>query len=95
MERVIFEVDAFIVDANGVFNRLANYPKRFDSKTYNYDTENTLKRAKAEYFTTLGTMYGNQAGRQVQTAMLYNIYGAVLLSENVGYLPVIEEEAVE
>lgn len=34
MARQIFIVSAFIVDANGTFNFLQDYPKKFDSRNY-------------------------------------------------------------
>lgn len=90
MARVIHEVDFTIVDANGTFNHASNYPKKFDSNSYDSDIEGTMKRAKAEYFTTLGGAYGNQANRQIQTVTLRNVYGEVLLRESIGSFPVDE-----
>ena len=96
MARTILEVDATIVDANGSFNHITNYPKRFDSNSYEGDLEGTMKRAKAEYHHTLGDMYGNQAGRQIQTAVLRNVRGDVILRESIGSFPVdVPEEPVE
>ena len=84
MARTILEVDAKIVDANGVFNHLNGYPKKFDSKSYQDDLEGTMKRAKSEYFSTLSAMYGNQAGRQIQAVSITNAYGHVILCESIG-----------
>ena len=92
MARTILEVDAVVVDANGTFNRMSGYPKRFDSNNYSGDLEGTMKRAKAEYHHTLGDMYGNQAGRQVQSARLTDVYGTTYLRESIGVLPGNEPE---
>ena len=93
MARTILEVDAVVVDSNGTFNRMTGYPKRFDSNTYDGDLAGTMKRAKAEYYNTLGSMYGNQANRQIQTARLTNIRGDTVLCESIGNFPVdIPEE---
>jgi hypothetical protein len=96
MARTILEVDATIVDANGAFNHITNYPKRFDSNSYEGDLEGTMKRAKAEYHSTLSSMYGNQAGRQIQTVVLRNVRGDVILRECIGNFPAdAPEEPVE
>ena len=85
--RNIFEVDAIVVDANGTFNHMSGYPKRFDSNSYSEDIEGTMKRAKAEYYNTLGSMYGNQSNRQIQTVMLTTVKGKVILSDSIGDFP--------
>ncbi len=92
MGRTILEVDATIVDSTGAFNHITNYPKRFDSNTYDGDLEGTMKRAKAEYYNTLGAMYANQANRQIQTARLSNVKGELILRESIGGFVEAEEE---
>ena len=92
MARTILEVDFTIVDANGTFNHASNYPKKFDSNSYEGDLEGTMKRAKAEYFNTLGGAYGNQANRQIQTVKLSNVKGEIILRESIGSFPVEEPE---
>ena len=87
MARTILEVDATVVDANGAFTHVTNYPKKFDSNSYSEDLEGTMKRAKAEYFNVLGGMYGNQAGRQIQTVVLRNVRGETILRESIGSFP--------
>ena len=84
MGRTILEVDAMVVDATGAFNHITNYPKRFDSNSYSGDLEGTMKRAKAEYYSTLSVMYSNQAGRQIQTVRLTNVKGEIILRESIG-----------
>ena len=91
MARTILEVDFTIVDANGTFNHASNYPKKFDSNSYEGDLEGTMKRAKAEYFNTLGSAYGNQANRQIQTVSLRNVKGESILNESIGGFPIEPE----
>ena len=95
MARTILEVDFTIVDANGSFTHAQNYPKKFDSNNYDGDLEGTMKRAKAEYFTTLGGAYGNQANRQIQTVLLTNVYGATILRESIGSFAIESEPEEE
>lgn len=95
MGRTILEVDATVVDSNGNFTHMTNYPKKFDSNTYSGDLEGTMKRAKAEYYNTLGNMYGNQANRQIQTVTLSNVKGDLLLHESIGSFSAEEAEPEE
>lgn len=95
MARTILEVDAIVVDSNGNCNHLSNYPKKFDSNSYSQDIEGTMKRAKAEYYSTLGSMYGNQANRQIQTVTLTTIKGRQILAESIGDFHVPEEPETE
>ena len=95
MARTFLEVDFTIVDATGAFNHVYGYPKRFDSNSYSNDLEGTMKRAKAEYFSTLSSAYGNQANRQIQTVRLSNVKGELILRESIGDFPFViptEEE---
>ena len=94
MGRTILKVDAFVVDANGTFNNISTYPRRFDSNSYDGDLAGTMKRAKADYYNVLGSMYANQAGRQIQTVILSNVHGDVILRESIGDF-IIEEPVVE
>ncbi len=83
MDRVIFEVDAWIVDANGTFNRIQDFPKRFDSRSSG-DPAGTERRAKAEFHNQLGLMYANQAGRQIQTVVMRDVRGVTQELECIG-----------
>lgn len=96
MDRQIFEVYAKVVDANGNYNTLSGYPKVFDSRNYDNDIIKAYNRAKAEYYSTLGTMYLRD-DRILQTAILFRSDGMVLLSECKGDLnpPEVEEEEEE
>ena len=92
MERQIYEVYAKIVDANGAYNTLSGYPKAFDSRSYNDDTDKALRRAEAEFHNTLGAMYARD-DRQVQTVILMNCEGNIIENKCIGSLnPIIVEE---
>ena len=69
VERNIYEVYAKVVDANGNYNTLSGYPKAFDSKNYDNDSQKAHDRAYGEYHATLGAMYPRD-DRQLQIAML-------------------------
>ena len=69
MERIIFEVYAKIVDANGSYNTLSGYPKVFDSKNYGNDIEKTRQRAYGEWHNALSEM-AKIDSRQIQFAMI-------------------------
>lgn len=72
MERAIFEVTAKIVDANGTYNTLADYPKVFDSNHYDNDIEKTRQRAYGEWHNALSTM-AKVDSRKVQFAMIIDV----------------------
>ena len=92
MAREIFEVYAKIVDANGSYNTLTGYPKVFDSKNYNDDTQKAYNRAYGEYHECLGAMY-KRDDRQIQIAMILNgTTGAQLAVTCIGNLNPTESE---
>ena len=70
--RKIYLVYACIVDANGTFNSLDGYPKKFDSKSYDGDTEKARQRAYGDYHDVLGAMCKVDS-RQVQEAMIIDV----------------------
>lgn len=72
MTREIYKVYAEIVDANGTQNPLKDYPKNFDSKTYNNDTEKARQRAYGEWHDALGAMY-KRDDRQLQVAYIVRL----------------------
>ena len=93
MLREIFEVTGKVVDANGTFNTLSNYPKTFDSKLYDNDIDKARQRAFGEYHEVLGAMC-KRDDRQLQLAMIIRISdGIVLAKEVVGRLAEVEAEA--
>ena len=83
MERKIYEVYAKVVDANGNYSTLDGYPKAFDSRNYENDTEKTLKRAKSEFAACESTMYKNDT-RQLQTVILMGADGFILKCTTIG-----------
>ena len=90
MQRQIFIVAAYIVDANGTFNALSGYPKTFDSRNYGNDIDKTLLRAQGEYHDTLGA-FCKRDDRQLQTVMLMSADGFVLNHESIGRIADIAE----
>ena len=77
MARQIFIVDAHIVDANGTFNYISGYPKRFDSRGYDDDVDKAQKRAEGDFSEAWGAMCKNDT-RQVQTVTLMTADGQLL-----------------
>ena len=77
MKRVIYEVYAKVVDANGAYNTLSGYPKVFKSDSYDNDCEKTLRRAEGEFSDTWGTMC-KRDDRQLQTVILMAADGFVI-----------------
>ena len=83
MVRNIYEVYATIVDANGAFNTLTGYPKRFDSRNYDGSTDKALKRARGEFYETIGAMC-KRDDRQLQTVVLMQANGQVIERQSIG-----------
>lgn len=96
MERQIFEVYAKVVDANGNYNTMTNYPKTFDSRNspYNGDIEACLTRAKAEYYDTLGAAL-KVGTRQLQTVILMTADGRQIMRESYGAIAPIPDPELE
>ena len=93
MQRNIYTVSAWIVDANGTKNNLTGYPQDFDSKNYNGDADKALRRAEGEMSTVWGAMC-KRDDRLIQTVTLTNVYGAQLDCKRVGMFPDEPEEVV-
>lgn len=85
MQRQIFLVQAFIVDANGTFNVLSGYPKTFDSKNYDNDIDKAKKRATGDFFECYGAMC-KRDDRQVQTVILTTVDGFIIDTKTTGRL---------
>lgn len=83
MARQIFIVDAHIVDANGTFNYLDGYPKRFDSKNYQDDIDKAKRRAEGDFSDRWGDMC-KQDTRLIQTVVLSTVDGFQLDRKSVG-----------
>ena len=83
MARQIFIVSASVVDANGTFNFLEGYPKKFDSNSYQGDINKTQRRAEGDMSETWGAMYKVDT-RQIQTVSLATVDGFVLETKTMG-----------
>ena len=97
IQRDIFVVNAYIVDANGTFNSLSGYPKAFDSKHYDNDVDKALMRANSDFHEVLGAMYKADT-RQVQVAEIMQMSNGMIIGlQKIGTLadlpnPESEEE---
>ena len=94
MARQIFIVDAHIVDANGTFNFLDGYPKRFDSNSYQGDIGKTQRRAEGDLSDVWGAMCKVDT-RQIQTVTLSTVDGFQLEVKTSGSFPEPEPEPEE
>ena len=81
--RQIFIVDAHIVDANGTFNYLEGYPKRFDSRSYQGDVDKAQRRAEGDMSEAWGAMCKIDT-RQIQTVTLTTVDGFQLDRKTMG-----------
>lgn len=86
MTRQIFVVNAQIVDANGAFHVLDNYPKTFDSRNYDNDIDKAQRRAEGEFSDTWGAMC-KRDDRLIQTALMYTADGFVIDKKTFGTFP--------
>ena len=84
--RQIFIVDAHIVDANGTFNYLEGYPKRFDSRNYQGDIDKAQRRAEGDMSEAWGAMCKIDT-RQIQTVTLTTADGFQLDRKTMGAFP--------
>ena len=82
VKREIYLVQASIVDANGTYSALSGYPKLFDSKNYDNDTEKALNRARAEYHEVVGAFY-KRDDRQSQYASILNVNSGLQIEATV------------
>lgn len=89
MKRQIFLVDAHIVDANGTFNYLDGYPKRFDSKSYDGDIDKAQRRAIGDASEVFGAMC-KQDTRQLQAVIVSTADGFVVDKRVIGQLADVE-----
>ena len=81
--RNIFLVDAMIVDANGTFNHLDGYPKKFDSKSYGDDVDKTRRRAEGDFCEVWGAMCKVDT-RMIQTVTLSTVDGFLIDHKTTG-----------
>lgn len=91
MQREIYEVTAKVVDANGTYNTLTNYPKTFDSRSYNNDLDKTYKRAEGEWHSAMSAM-STRDDRLLQVAYVTRMSdGVQVLTGRYGDMPEVEE----
>ena len=83
--RRIFTIIAFIVDANGTYNILDGYPKKFDSKNYGDDEHKAYLRAMSDLHETFGDMCKVDT-RKVQTVVMLDESGSVVECFTIGSL---------
>lgn len=83
MARQIFIVDAHIVDANGTFNYISGYPKRFDSNSYDGDIDKAQKRAEGDMSEQWGA-FCKRDDRQMQTVTLMTADGFMIDHKSMG-----------
>ena len=86
MVRNIFSVDAFVIDANGVYHGQDGYPKNFDSKNYGDDVDKALKRADGDA-STVWASFCSQDTRMIQTVTLSDISGNLIYKKSMGQFP--------
>lgn len=85
MQRQIFIVNAYVVDANGTFSNLPNYPKTFDSKNYDNDIDKARRRAIGDASETFGAMC-KRDDRQLQMVMVTAADGFQVEKRSIGQI---------
>ena len=100
MARHLFIVNATqvvtsISHPEGLFSVLDGYPKTFDSRSYNGDTDAALRAAKAEYFSRLSANYSGSASRVMSVVTLEQADGRTILRESIGNFPDLTPPAPE
>ena len=94
MTQEIFLVNAYIIDANGTFSNLQNYPKTFKSVNYDNDIEKARQRAIGEWHEVMG-QFAKRDDRQVQYANVIAMSnGAVVETGMYGGLPELPDPNV-
>lgn len=78
----------------GLFSIIPDYPKTYDSRSYNAteqnpngDTDAALKAAKAEYFSRLSAFYAGSPTRVMATVTLETAQGRTVMQECIGAFP--------
>ena len=83
MQRQIYIVNAYIVDANGTFNNLPGYPKTFDSRSYDNDIDKAQRRAVGDMSECYGAMC-KRDDRQLQAVMVTTADGFLIEKKSIG-----------
>ena len=94
MARQIFIVDAHIVDANGTFNYIEGYPKKFDSRNYQGDIDKALRRAEGDMSEAWGAMCKVDS-RQIQTVSMSSVDGFLIERKSSGAFAEEAQQAEE
>lgn len=84
--RNIFIVDAHIVDANGAFHYMDDYPKTFDSNNYTNDVNKAKKRAEGDMAEQWSAMC-KRDDRQIQEVSISDVFGNVYEKKSMGDFP--------
>ena len=103
--RVIYIVNATQVVTSenhpeGLFSVMSGYPKNFDSRTYDGDTEKAFRMAEAEYLSKLASiLQADNPARAMATVTLERADGVSVYHRCIGAMPVepepVEEPTVE
>ena len=101
MARNIFIVNAtqVVVSSNnpqGIYSVMPNYPKTFDSRSYDAtaqnpdgSTEKALNAAKAEYYSRLSANYSGSETRVMAVITLEQADGRQIMRDSIGAFPVV------
>ena len=82
MKRNIYRIEAYVVDANGTFNDLSNYPVTIDSRSYDNDPNITYQRAYGKYCEAISAM-SKVDTRQLQVATLIYVNNGAQIDKHV------------
>ena len=84
--RNIFTVNYKVLNAQGQYSSVSQYPKTFDSNSYDNDVAKALRRAKNAYHTAVAAMYAVD-DRPMQMVTLEQADGRQILREKDGDFP--------
>ena len=84
--RNIFIINAHIVDANGTYHNLDNFPQIVDSNNYQGDVDKARRRADGIFSETWGAMCKVDT-RQIQTVVISDVFGNLLERKTTGAFP--------
>ena len=90
MARNVFIVDAYQINGQGQEAHIANYPKKFDSESYEGDVDKALKRATGAFASTWADFCAVD-NMMIQSVTLTDITGFQIDKKTVGSLPVDPE----
>lgn len=78
----------------GLYSVIKDYPKTYDSRSYNAtetnpdgDSDAALRAAKAEYFSRLSANYAGSETRVLATVTLETAQGRTIMQECIGEFP--------